>query len=339
MSKNAEDLSNDSAVQGTTEEASVSKLSSAQLGYFEDSHLAYFVKQGTYRRSPLVNRGYYTRVSGIRKCVTSFFQCCEDAGYPTAQLVNLGAGLDSMAFWLATGTGVPEIVKESVLFEVDHAEVVTKKSALINKHKELSNVFADTNEPPMMRADQYRLIAADLRDVQSLDSKLKEAGMQRDIPTLFLAECVLIYMQPEFSNKILSWIAKDAVSDAFTAIVVYEQTMPDDPFGRVMVENLKMRGCGLLGIHEFPTLESERSRFIEINGFDKVSIADMNQIFDSHIDKDEVRRVCKLEMFDEFEEWRLMQAHYFIAVASKFRKHSDRINFNALSDIWSDRKM
>ena len=94
---NAADL----AVQGTTEEASISKLSASDKGYFEDHHLKFFVKPSTYRRSPLVHRGYYSRVAGMRKAIMEFFNCCVNAGCKEAQFVNLGAGLDSTCFWLA----------------------------------------------------------------------------------------------------------------------------------------------------------------------------------------------------------------------------------------------
>ena len=57
------------------------------------------------------------------------------------------------------------------------------------------------------------------------------------LPTLFLAECVLIYMTPEKSQAILKWIAskfKDAV------FINYEQLHMDDSFGKVMITNLKV---------------------------------------------------------------------------------------------------
>lgn len=50
-------------------------------------------------------------------------------------------------------------------------------------------------------------------------------------------------------------------------------------------------------------------------GWDAVARADLNTIYDIYLDKDEVTRAQSLELFDELEEWRLIQAHYFVLVA------------------------
>jgi len=41
------------------------------------------------------------------------------------------------------------------------------------------------------------------------------------------------------------------------------------------------------------------------------------QVYNKCIDPVDRRRIEKLELFDEFEEWRLIQGHYFLAVAIK----------------------
>lgn len=46
---------NDSAVQGTNDSSVLSKISTAQLGYFNDNFLQHFAIKLA-RRSPLVNR-------------------------------------------------------------------------------------------------------------------------------------------------------------------------------------------------------------------------------------------------------------------------------------------
>ena len=97
-----------------------------------------------------------------------------------------------------------------------------------------------------------------------------------------------------------------------------------------MVDNLRSRGCPLLGIFQYPSLKLQYDKYINIAGFDHLEIADMNQVYDK-IGEEEKRRVSKLEIFDEFEEWNLMQSHYFIAVASKSIKADD---FSRLTSIW-----
>ena len=71
------------------------------------------------------------------------------------------------------------------------------------------------------------------------------ADIDREIPTLVLTECLLVYMSAADSDSILTW-----VSGAFpnVALVNYEMINPDDKFGQMMVDNLEQRGCCLLGI-------------------------------------------------------------------------------------------
>jgi len=43
----------------------------------------------------------------------------------------------------------------------------------------------------------------------------------------------------------------------------------------------------------------------------------MNQIFNSLLNPSESQRISKVEIFDEFEEWTIMQGHYCIVLATK----------------------
>jgi hypothetical protein len=57
------------------------------------------------------------------------------------------------------------------------------------------------------------------------------------LPTLFLSECVLIYLKAEYSDKVIGWAAETFPLSCF---ITYEQIKPDDPFGAVMIENLEV---------------------------------------------------------------------------------------------------
>jgi tRNA wybutosine-synthesizing protein 4 len=256
-------------------------------------------------------------VAGIRKVVSEFFRCCEVAGLSNPQIVNLGAGLDSLSFWIL------DKFPHASIFEVDHPEIVDKKKRLIA-------------QTPQLRASPLQLIGADLRLLQRLKETLIAAGLDATAPTLFIAECVLIYMDASFSDALLKWTTEATSAAPITVCAIYEQTNPNDAFGRVMTKALAERGCPLLGISAYPTLEDQHGRFIKA-GFEQVDVATMNKIFDECIDKDELNRIKKLELFDEFEEWRLMQAHYFIAVGTRCSKDEDKIRtaFASLANIWS----
>merc|ERR1712190_87377 len=111
-------------------------------------------------------------------------------------------------------------------------------------------------------------------------------------------------------------MATASLSGPPSAIVVYEQTKPNDPFGKVMVENLMKRGCPLLSIHEYPTLDAQRERY-QSRGWERCTLADMDEIYNKYLDQKDVERIQRLELLDEFEEWHLIQGHYFLLIATR----------------------
>jgi len=64
------------------------------------------------------------------------------------------------------------------------------------------------------------LVACDLRDTAQLSAKLDACGVDRQLPAVFIAECVLVYMSAEQSTALVKWIA-DNFSSVF--FVNYEQ--------------------------------------------------------------------------------------------------------------------
>lgn len=61
------------AVQGTNDDATVSKLSASTNGYYSDPFLPHFVSAShRTKRAPLINRGYYARVAAISSIVDQF---------------------------------------------------------------------------------------------------------------------------------------------------------------------------------------------------------------------------------------------------------------------------
>ncbi len=60
-------------------------------------------------------------------------------------------------------------------------------------------------------------------------------------------------------------------------------------------------------------LEAQKARFIS-NGWGRAEAWDMLMIYTKYLDQPDVRRIERIEMFDEFEEWDLILSHYCIAL-------------------------
>ena len=62
----------------------------------------------------------------------------------------------------------------------------------------------------------------------------------------------------------------------------------------------------------------------------------MNQVYYEYLDAKDVSRIQRLELFDELEEWHLIQGHYSIVVAVNENIDNTKSLGNASSDGKSD---
>ena len=63
-------------------------------------------------------------------------------------------------------------------------------------------------------------------------------GVDPDLPTLILTECLLIYMSSDDTQGVLNWTIDFFGQASETVYLSYEMINPDDQFGRMMVENI-----------------------------------------------------------------------------------------------------
>ncbi|CAO4369790.1 unnamed protein product [Caenorhabditis nigoni] len=305
-------VSDDYSVQRTNDDATQCKYFAIQKGYWKDDFIGRFANSSANvaeaRRFPEISMGYWARTAAIEKYVRGFLE--EFNG--NAQVVSFGCGFDTL-FWRLVSSGA----KLAKYVEVDFSSVTSKKIRHILKpggSVDLKKSFeseAVVSHHADLHAGNYHLIGADLRQTSELEQKLATCQLDHDIPTIFIAECVLVYMSSNASSSLLKNLVSQFRQPAF---VNYEQFRTSDAFTRVMEQNLGERGIQLHGLEMCESAEKQEERFRNA-GFKSVKVMDMNQIFNQFLDQDEVARIRTIEMLDEMELLEQLLAHYCVVFA------------------------
>jgi hypothetical protein len=251
-------------------------------------------------------------------------------------------------------------------FEVDHPSMIEQKAhiwlprcvpnghdyvCITRKHKRDENVkgsdgdlsysiVISPREAPLPSSSDYHLVGHDLRtSPESLFQKLShpEHGYDESSPTLFVLECVLMYLPEPSVSDLLSRIAASPTSStsrsSFVAVAIYDPIPGHDRFGQLMIENLKRAGVlssgsvgrrggddkhkhdnqnpGLMSLEKTRTLMDQLTRLVRTCGFDVSVGCDMVDAYDHGVILPEDReRAMRCEALDELEEFTLMMRHY-----------------------------
>ncbi|KIM40334.1 hypothetical protein M413DRAFT_73872 [Hebeloma cylindrosporum] len=320
----------DAPIRSTDNDAAVARLSAVQKQYLEDPFIKYLVPRAHLQppRPPLINIGTYVRSSAIDVLVDQWLELSAVSGQ-RCQIVSLGSGSDTRFWRIAARRAGPLKQHMQTYVEIDFPEITTKKAMAIRKRKDLMAGLGDPNGVLLaqggtaLHSPQYYLLPGDLRQPPSelLEPMLfsprengRAAILDPSLPTLLLFECVLVYMSPSSSSRLLEWfvqIHKRARTGALGCIV-YEMFGLNDAFGRVMINNLRERQIYLPGAEPYPTSESLLDRFLK-TGFSAARALTLKEIRKSYIPSEELERTSKLEFLDETEELDLVLAHYAIS--------------------------
>lgn len=295
---------NDEPVMATNDDASECKRGAVQLGYWHDNYISLFVRQ-IQRKAPEIHRGYYARVKGVETFIRKFLK---KAG-SESQIINLGAGFDTL-YWRLRD----EEAQIANFIEIDFPSVTARKCYMIKRNKQLlERIHEQDGEVKLsttdLHAGPYHLMGVDLRNIAELEVKLQQAEINFSKPTLLIAECVLVYIESECVNRLLSWASSKFASAIF---VNYEMCNMNDTFGDVMLGNLKARGCNLSSIAACTSLETQRGRFLN-NGWQGAKAWDMVEIYYA-LPSSERQRIEKIEFLDEQELLIQLFQHYCICI-------------------------
>lgn len=117
------------------------------------------------------------------------------------QIVSLGAGFDTLFFRL-----MQQARRNITFVEVDCEGIVDAKKQILTNDASFAHLFASNDQqasgddnPTIAlqcqvpeQQSSYALVACDLGDVARLEASLDAAGLDRSLPTLVIAECVVV---------------------------------------------------------------------------------------------------------------------------------------------------
>ena len=318
----------DLKVQSTANDALTAKYSACSLGYFQDPFLKALVEQNlpsssgrAGRKPPIINRGYYGRVQCIQSTIDSFL---EATNHCDRQIVSLGCGFDTNSVKILS-QNLPRLS----LFEVDFKAIISRKVDMFLKQPAICDVlFAiesdgmEMNPRPChkkeMLATQYgyklgqlNLISVDIRIENALCTALIDSGANPSIPTLFVSECVLVYLERDCVLSLTQSIVQHFSESAW---VSYDMINPTDLFGKTMLRNLAAARHKVPGFVQFPTTDAHKDRYLT-TGWNEAHCISMLRAFNIFVSAEEKYRIARLEMLDEIEEWELIMQHYAFTVA------------------------
>ena len=170
----------------------------------------------------------------------------------------------------------------------------------------------------------YHLIGFDLRlSPLQLFETLQSAlhGFDPSVPTLFLFECVLMYLPESSAISLLRGVSSICGPNAIVAI--YDPVLGNDGFGRVMEQHLTRAGVAVpptmdsndqLCLTACRTIDSHLDHLTAC-GFQIAIGCDMLAAYDTVIGMAQRARANAVEMLDEIEEWMLIMRHYCLVVA------------------------
>ncbi|PYH83185.1 leucine carboxyl methyltransferase [Aspergillus uvarum CBS 121591] len=242
----------DRVVQGTDNDASVSRLSAVNLGYLDDPFASALTPSGQEtRRLPIINRGTYVRTTTIDHLLAQFLDPSpthqpHSPQTPTRtttpslprlkakQIISLGAGSDTRIFRLLASLPSKTHPEETIIYhELDFPSNTAAKIRAIRAAPHLQRALGNAENVTIspaadaLHTPHYHLHPIDLRQLAALASSPLGKGkgdLQLDtllpgldptLPTVLISECCLIYLEPEEASRVVEFFVKVFDAPAF----------------------------------------------------------------------------------------------------------------------------
>ncbi|RDW23969.1 leucine carboxyl methyltransferase 2 [Yarrowia lipolytica] len=305
----------DLKIQGTNNSSIVSKRSVERL--YKEKHdlefFRHFVKKPQ-RRSPIINRGYWTRMEAMGYCISAAL--AEKA--PKHVIVNLGCGYDPYPFQHLHKHGLTENL---IFVDVDYPDLMQIKVDTIRRSDELTKLVGEEkpaaeikDKSVLMQTGNYIALSCDLRDLEKFEFIFRNLDLivegDNNPLILFTAEVSVTYMFQKDADNLLQWCA----SLPNSRFALLEQIIPagtEHPFAKTMLAHFDSLQTTLWSVKKYPSIPAQYERFTCL-GWKEVSGISLAQFWDSYVPDEKKEFVENVEAFDEWEEFLLFLNHYSI---------------------------
>jgi tRNA wybutosine-synthesizing protein 4 len=285
---------------------------------------------------PIINRGTWSRVFAIENNIEKILSAMDECNNQIhVNIINFGCGFDTMYF------NLKQKFNNFKYFEFDYPEITSKKIKLIKRSNLLNNFITIGNKSLSIETDKlkndlqnenfrlttntrdYFLIDCDIINIEKINEEFcKIPEFDYSVPTIVICECLLVYMKKDISINILQNLTNNFKN---IILIEYDLIGSDDNFGKEMITNLLNRDIKLNGFEEVPDIKSQLERLLK-SGFKTCQVLDMLEYYNKYIDSTEKRRIEKLELVDEYEEWNLLQMHSCFGYGTKLEDKFEFLN-------------
>lgn len=321
------DPASDCAIILTADDAILAKQAAVDARYYPDPFLSAMASSAVglsgplqnhsdrkKHHQPIIKRGTHARVSCMDRGIRSFLNMVHDT---TPQVVVLGAGLDTTFYRYSTGllsVASPHGVR---WYEIDHPGVIHSKAATILQLTQTtmkSSTILPTGPGFLVHNEDTNstcfMVGHDLRQPGILELLHL---FEKTTPTLFVLECVQMYLPSNCSQSILNSISQQCSK---VCVLLYDPILGYSPFGKVMEDHLNRAGV----TSSQSTMAKTRTvmqhlEFLLTCGYRQAVGCDMWSAYQTVVTSEQRHQANQCECLDEMEEWIMIMRHYCLVVA------------------------
>lgn len=306
------------------------KKSMVELGYNRDPFVECFL-QGDHLN--LYDSGrrylYWLRIMSVRAPQEWFVRKRHSiTDTIPRQIVNLGCGLDTTAFNLLASD-------DCVSFkyvEIDLPDVTNPKTQVIREDPKIRKLLGDHTtfgELLQVQSDRYVLASSDITKLDSLDEKLRLAGINFSVPTMVVTEFVLAYIKTTEIEALIDYFAQRFPCLCF---VDFCTANLDSEFGKREMDVLEQRGIPFIA-KEYYWNPSTVRRTYEVRGFVHESMT-MQEMLGSCVDPNEKQRVGSIEPIEQSEAYFFEKMRYsYIHISKRCLPEKQGDNYEAQQEL------